>query len=106
MLLKVSLQLLSCNLPLLVLLMGAILGCRKAGLAMAAGMSLGRSPFLRVDSPSKYRGEVDERTATADMKNQRILEERKTLFAKVGNSDHSLLGTFADAKWLSRWKVQ
>jgi hypothetical protein len=74
--------------------MGAILGCRKAGLAMAAGMSLGRSPFLRVDSPSRNRSEDDERTAAAEMKNQRILDERKTLFAKVGNSDHSVLGTF------------
>jgi ATP-dependent RNA helicase DHX57 len=62
------------------LVMGSILGCRTAALAMAAGLSVGRSPFLRVDS----RGDAKER-------NQAILQERAQLFEKCGNSDHALL---------------
>ena len=77
------------------LVMGSILGCRKAALAMAAGMSTGRSPFLRVDSSNRRgNGSDDDKTSFEDMKNERILEERKALMAKVGNSDHSLLGKF------------
>lgn len=76
-----------------VLVMGSILGIRRAALVMAAGMSVGRSPFLRVDAPrNNKRGDEDEKSAIEDMKKQRILDERKALFAKVGNSDHSLLG--------------
>jgi ATP-dependent RNA helicase DHX57 len=58
---------------------------------MAAGMSVGRSPFLRIDPPRNRRGDEDGKTALEDMKKQRIIDERKALFAKVGNSDHSLL---------------
>jgi len=58
---------------------------------MAASMSTGRSPFLRVDQPFKRRGD-EEKTSFEDMKKERIISERKALFAKVGNSDHSLLG--------------
>lgn len=71
--------------------MGSILGCRKAALAMAAGMSTGRSPFLRVDSNNR-RGNDSDKFSMEDMKNERTLEERKALMAKVGNSDHALLG--------------
>ena len=77
-----------------VLVMGSILGCRKAALAMAAGMSTGRSPFLRVDSNSRP-GNDNEKSSIEEMKNERILEERKALIAKVGNSDHALLGMLA-----------
>ena len=70
--------------------MGSILGIRRAAIAMAAGMSTGRSPFLRVDPPRNRRD--DEEQSVEDMKKQRIIEERKALFAKVGNSDHSMLG--------------
>lgn len=74
------------------LVMGSILGCRKAALAMAAGMS-GRSPFLRIDAPrNNWRGNSeDEKTSIQDMKNESILDERKALLKKVGNSDHSLV---------------
>jgi ATP-dependent RNA helicase DHX57 len=76
--------------------MGSILGCRKAALAMAAGMSLGRSPFLRVDLPlNKKNGADDERNSVEDMKKQRVLDERKALLEDVGSSDHSLLGKLA-----------
>ena len=80
--------------------MGSILGCRKAALAMAAGMS-GRSPFLRIDTrPNNRRGgnEDDENAAIENMKKQRVLDERKALFEDVGNSDHALLAA-AYMKW-------
>ena len=52
-----------------VLVMGSILGCRTAALAMAASMSSGRSPFLRIDIPRKNRNQSeDERTAIEEMK--------------------------------------
>jgi len=64
------------------LVMGSILGCRTGALAMAAGLSVGRSPFLRVDGRSN--GEDKD-------KNQLILEERSKLFVTCGNSDHSMI---------------
>jgi Oligonucleotide/oligosaccharide-binding (OB)-fold len=49
---------------------------------MAAGLSVGRSPFLRLDGPQK--GQSNET-------NQSILRERASQFEKCGNSDHALL---------------
>ncbi|KAL3921982.1 MAG: hypothetical protein SGILL_002453 [Bacillariaceae sp.] len=72
------------------LVMGAILGCRTGALAMAAALSVGRSPFLRVDS----RGDARER-------NQGVLQERAQLFDKCGNSDHAMLAA-AFMNWQSR----
>jgi len=69
------------------LIMGSILGCRSAGLAMAAGMSVGRSPFLRIDNRTKG----GEEESMEDMKRRMTLEERNTLFKSVGNSDHAML---------------
>ena len=46
---------------------------------MAAGLSVGRSPFLKVDNRS------------SDERSQSIVEERKKLFETCGNSDHSML---------------
>jgi len=68
--------------------MGSILGIRKAALAMAAGMSVGRSPFLRIDPPrnNRRRGDEDEQASIEDMKKQRVIDERKALCVKVGNS--------------------
>merc|ERR1711865_65832 len=54
------------------LVMGCILGCRTGALAMAAGLSVGRSPFLKVDHRSN-----DERSLS-------ILDERKKLFETCG----------------------
>lgn len=80
--------------------MGSILGCRNAAISMAAGMSLGRSPFLRIDPPPRNKGnEQDEKSAIEEMKKKRVLEERKALFSKVGNSDHSLLGKSQQKIW-------
>ena len=62
-----------------VLVMGCILGCRTGALAMAAGLSVGRSPFLKVDHRSN------------DEKSQSIVQERKKLFEICGNSDHSMI---------------
>ncbi|KAG7338163.1 ATP-dependent helicase HrpA [Nitzschia inconspicua] len=62
------------------LVMGSVLGCRTGALAMAAGLSLGRSPFLRIDT----KGDGKER-------NQAILKERRKLFQTCGNSDHAML---------------
>lgn len=84
--------------------MGSILGCRKAALAMAAGMSIGRSPFLRIDTNHRRGNNEDEKTSIEDMKNERILEERKALMTKVGNSDHSLLGTLLYFSCVSLFK--
>ena len=49
---------------------------------MAAALSVGRSPFLRVDRRSK--GPTNE-------SNQSILRERDALSDKCGNSDHAIL---------------
>eukprot|EP00526_Cylindrotheca_closterium_P003295 CAMPEP_0113647716 /NCGR_PEP_ID=MMETSP0017_2-20120614/25277_1 /TAXON_ID=2856 /ORGANISM="Cylindrotheca closterium" /LENGTH=1482 /DNA_ID=CAMNT_0000559827 /DNA_START=29 /DNA_END=4477 /DNA_ORIENTATION=+ /assembly_acc=CAM_ASM_000147 len=68
------------------LIMGSILGCRRAALAMASAISAGRSPFLKID----LRGKQD----TPDYaKQQRVLEERAKLFERSGNSDHAMLAT-------------
>jgi ATP-dependent RNA helicase DHX57 len=60
--------------------MGSILGCRTGALAMAAGLSVGRSPFLRTET----KGDGKERS-------QAVLEERAKLFQSCGNSDHAML---------------
>jgi ATP-dependent RNA helicase DHX57 len=74
------------------LVMGSILGCRTPALAMAAGITLGRSPFLRIDTRRKKRNNGDdERASIEEMKQERVLEERSSLFKTVGNSDHALL---------------
>jgi ATP-dependent RNA helicase DHX57 len=84
----------------IVLVMGSILGCRQGALAMAAGISVGRSPFLRIDDPSFSRrrgGSNGEEESIEEMKNKRILEERAKLFKKAGNSDHAMLaGAYLD----------
>lgn len=72
-----------------ILIMGSILGCRSAALAMAAGMSAGRTPFLRVDNFAR-RG-ADQEETMEDMKRKRTLDNREELFKTVGNSDHALL---------------
>lgn len=57
-----------------VLVMGAILGCRSPALAMAAGMSVGRSPLLQV------------------RESESVHAARAQILETVGNSDHALLG--------------
>lgn len=76
-----------------VLVMGAILGCRDAALAMAAGMSVGRSPFIRYDKP---RGQ----NSIEEMKIENILKARAEVFDTVGNSDHALFALLF-SKWHS-----
>ena len=66
--------------------MGCIMGCREAGLAMAAAMSVERSPLLRIDSNVR-----DEENSIEVMKRRIILEERDKLFRSVGNSDHAMM---------------
>ncbi len=78
--------------------MGAMLGCRYAALAIAAGMSVGRSPFLRINNFKKQQNEADEKAEKQEMKDQMILQERKKLFDTVGNSDLVLLAA-AYMKW-------
>lgn len=65
------------------LVMGALLGCRSASLAISAGLSAGRSPFLKVMD----RGEDDKDA----YRNKLILQNRSELFESVGNSDHAML---------------
>lgn len=71
--------------------MGSMLGCRSASLAIAAGMSIGKSPFTRIDSfGGKKYDDTDEKDYEHQMKNESILQERKKIFASVGNSDLAL----------------
>lgn len=74
-----------------VLVLGSVLGCRTAALAMAAGISVGRSPFLRVERPRGKRRGDDDAEDFERAKQQQMLEERGKYFKKVGNSDHALL---------------
>ena len=71
-----------------VLIMGAILGCRDAAIAMAAGMTVARSPFLRIDLRRKPQQPGDD---SQEAKQKQILAERQALFQTVGRSDHALL---------------
>ncbi len=65
---------------------------------IAAGMSVGRSPFLRIDTPFRNgnQSEQDPTMEKRERNNKRILEERALLFKTVGNSDHALLGESHD----------
>ena len=67
--------------------MDSIFGCRRAALAMAAGISIGRSPFLRVDTPRG--GQADE--SFQQQKDRITLEARAKLAEQSGNSDHAML---------------
>jgi len=57
-------------------------------LAMAAGISTGRSPFLRIDTP---RNSPSVTQSIEQMKQRNVLEERSKLFTQAGNSDHAML---------------
>lgn len=64
-------------------------------IAIAAGMSAGRSPFLRINTPFFNRGKQPDNDVTMEkqeLANEKILEERASLFRTVGNSDHAMLG--------------
>ena len=76
-----------------ILVLGSILGCRRAALAMAAAISVGRSPFLRIDVPRHQKGRMKDADAISpeDVKKTKILEEREKLFKLCGNSDHAML---------------
>ena len=69
------------------MIMGSILGCRSPSVAMAAGISLGRSPFLRVESNPRQRAEDGGRL---ERKNGEVISNRAELTKKTGNSDHAL----------------
>ena len=90
--LNFTLFLITYNTSFLVLILGCILGCREASLAMAAGLSLGRSPFLRIDNHQKSK-ELPGKL------NTNILKARSDLTNSVGGSDHALL-----AAVFSQWK--
>jgi ATP-dependent RNA helicase DHX57 len=62
-------------------------------IAVAAGMSAGRSPFLRINSPySGAKQGSNDGDSEKEFINKRILEERASVFKSVGNSDHAMLG--------------
>ena len=71
---------------------------------MAAALSVGRSPFLRIDDPSfKKHFSSSEDDSVEDLKNKKILEERAEFFKMVGNSDHAMLaGLFLDWEGLDQ----
>lgn len=77
------------------IVMGCLLGCRDMAVAIAAAMSAGRSPFLRINTfnRGKQGGNDDDMEKEKELaKNSKILEERAALFKIVGNSDHAMLG--------------
>ncbi len=82
------------------LVMGCLLGCRDAALVIAAGMSVGRSPFMKVmvDRRKGKRAEEFRENDTDEKKRWKMLEEREKLRKSVGHSDHSLLAA-AYEKW-------
>eukprot|EP00579_Thalassiosira_antarctica_P027774 CAMPEP_0202007050 /NCGR_PEP_ID=MMETSP0905-20130828/11633_1 /ASSEMBLY_ACC=CAM_ASM_000554 /TAXON_ID=420261 /ORGANISM="Thalassiosira antarctica, Strain CCMP982" /LENGTH=1614 /DNA_ID=CAMNT_0048564925 /DNA_START=88 /DNA_END=4932 /DNA_ORIENTATION=+ len=76
------------------IVMGCLLGCRNIGVSIAATMSAGRNPFLRINSPfnrGKQHGK-DDMEQEKEFSDSKILEERAALFKMVGNSDHAMLG--------------
>ena len=75
-----------------ILVMGSLMGCRSAALAMAAGMSAGRSPFLKIDTfKFNRRKRDDEEESMEEYKQKKVLEARAELFKSVGNSDLAML---------------
>lgn len=78
------------------LVMGCLLGCRKIALAIAAGMSVGRSPFMNMTSKCGHgrpnNDVVDDIEQQKQSTHEQILEARSALFQTVGNSDHLMLG--------------
>jgi ATP-dependent RNA helicase DHX57 len=81
------------------LVMGTILGCRDAAIAMAAGMSVARSPFLRIQLHRKKPQDSDIQYDLEEKKQQQIIEQRNEVKKLVGNSDHALLAAI-----FSKWK--
>lgn len=79
------------------LIMGSLLGCRSAALAIAGILSTGRSPFLRIDAPR--RSQTQDSSVT-EMKTRSILNERAAILETVGNSDHAMLAAVY-MKWNS-----
>lgn len=77
------------------LVMGSMLGCRSAAISIAAGMSAGKSPFLKIDN---FHRKSDDEDGEKAAKNAEILKEREALFQQVGNSDHAMFCA-AYSKW-------
>jgi ATP-dependent RNA helicase DHX57 len=75
--------------------MGSILGCRSAALAMAAGICLGRSFYIRVDNGGNS---FVASTSFDDIVRRRVLEQRAIFAKESGNSDHAL-AAFVFLKW-------
>lgn len=97
------------------LVVGSLLGCRSASLAVAAGMTVGRSPFLKLDvfqndrkkPPRRRDDDEDEEDANdeaakekafEEARQQRVVAARSELLRRVGHSDHAMLAA-AYAAW-------
>jgi ATP-dependent RNA helicase DHX57 len=80
-----------------VLVMGSILGCRAAALAMAAGISLGRSVFLRIEN-AVSKSKVGGSQSIEDAKQENIVKRRDALANEAGRSDHACMA-FIFLKW-------
>ena len=85
------------------LVYGSLLGCRDAGLTVASGMSVGRSPFLKIilawkRRPRRGEEEVEEEEDYEEVKKKRVLENREKLRKTVGHTDLGLLAA-AYSKW-------
>ena len=78
-----------------ILVMGCLMGCRSAALAIAAGMSVGRSPFLKVDTFkfNRKKDDDDVEESMEEYKLKKVVEARAELFKSVGNSDLAMLAS-------------
>ena len=79
-----------------ILVMGCLMGCRSAALAIAAGMSVGRSPFLKIDTTFKFenkKGDGGEEESMEEYKQKKVTEARSELFKSVGNSDLAMVAS-------------
>ena len=74
--------------------MGSILGCRSAALSMAAGISLGRSIFLRLESARSK----DDDSRFEEARREKVMAQREALAKEAGHSDHALLA-YTFLKW-------
>lgn len=74
------------------LIYGCLLGCRDIAVATSAALSVGRSPWLRINTSAggKFKDDVDQEKR--DKANECVLKERAALFETVGKSDHAMLG--------------
>lgn len=66
------------------LVMCSLLGCRGSVLAIAAGMSVGRSPFLRIENARRNTPDDNEDAALEEFKMRKILQGKRLYLKASG----------------------